>query len=601
MPPSTTNLLVQAVSTAAPVSREEQQQSSLLLYQMVRATVQEGGQEKALLQFGDHRLWVATGTPLKAGDTLNLQVVETEPKVVFKIILAGSEPGAKGLGPQVREGLTQLLSLLQKAPGELDGATLSALPKQLGLYYEADLLAGRTENAQGALKNALGLLEKGNQQQQVELKNHLSPLLEAIARLPELLPDAAGAPAGIHRQSGPLAAILRPLLHLAQSLPDLPVSPRLDSVNAAHSPRPDAASPGTGVSAFVRALGDYLAATTPLSSQALNRLEQELGPLSSLLRQSFSPESPVDSGGPKNLLGQLLQLFRGEATRSVAVPAEISVLKLAGSLQTAVFSEQPPEGRTAGLQPSAELIRLAQVLVEIPGLVGRPDQVVPFLEKQSAPVAAVLRPLLQLAEVLPASPEGKLPSSTGMATSPQTLTSQETAQTVTELLTALRSYLEPFRELTDASLERIEQQLMLLSQIQQGSFETALAAIGQKPLGKDLLGALFYLFRATPEKLHGVRGSALSKQLAEVLQKTIEQGCEQTLERQEESLRQIELWQLCRARLGDIDTSFIPLPLPFVENGFLLARRQQSADGETGQPEEIVTFSVLLELQLLVT
>jgi hypothetical protein len=448
LPPRSTNLLVQAVPTVTPISREEQQQHNLLLHQMIRATIQEGGQEKALLQFGDRRLWVETGASLKAGDTLNLQVVKTQPNLAFKIIepnllerlghslhllgnrldtltllpaiLEGREPGSNDLGPKVRDGLAQLLTLLQKAPNELDGSELSALPKRLGLYHEADLLDGRPQDAEASLKNVLGQLGVRQEQLRGQLMTHLEPLYATLTKLPEFIQISTQSASSLNQQAEGLSAVLRPLLRLAEATPEKVYFP-------------------TGV--------------------------------------------PTDPGA------------------------------------------------TAPAQP----------------VLSRPD----------------------------------------------------VAAEITTFVNALREYLQPFAELTDEALKRIEQQAALLPQIQHGLFEPALAAIGRKALGKDLLGALFHLLRAAPDKLAGSSGASLSKQIVEALQKSVTLSINHIVERQEETLRQVELWQLCRARLGDIDTSFIPLPLPFIENGFLLARRQQSPDPETAQPEEIVTLSLFLDLQKL--
>jgi hypothetical protein len=179
------------------------------------------------------------------------------------------------------------------------------------------------------------------------------------------------------------------------------------------------------------------------------------------------------------------------------------------------------------------------------------------------------------------------------------LSRQEIGQLATEFVQAIRAYLRPFAELTTESIERIEQQAVLLQQVFQGPFEQALTTIGQKPLGKDLLGALFHLLRYPPERLAEGQSSLLSQQLIESLQKIIEQENSRIEDRQEDSHRHLELWQLCRARLGDTDTSFVPLPLPFLDNGFMVAHRQRPQDSEAEGPEEIVSLSLFLDLRKL--
>jgi hypothetical protein len=290
LPPSSTNLLVQAVSTVTRASRDEQQQHNLLLHQMVRVTIQEGGQEKAPLQFGDRRLWVKTDTSLKAGDALNLQVVETQPNLAFNItepnllerlghslhlfgnrldaltllpaILKEREPGSNNLGPQVRDGLAQLLNLLQKDPNELDGSALSSPPKKLGLYHEAELLAGRPQDAEASLKNALGQLGVRQEHLRGQLMSHLEPLYAAIAKLPEFILLSTQSTFSLNQQTEGLAAVLRPLLRLAEATPEKVYSfsggPTDSSATAPTPPvlsRPDVAA---GITTFVNSLREYL-------------------------------------------------------------------------------------------------------------------------------------------------------------------------------------------------------------------------------------------------------------------------------------------------------------------------------------------------------
>lgn len=62
-----------------------------------------------------------------------------------------------------------------------------------------------------------------------------------------------------------------------------------------------------------------------------------------------------------------------------------------------------------------------------------------------------------------------------------------------------------------------------------------------------------------------------------------------------QSLQQLELFQLCQAKLAQQQIQMLPLPLPFLEQGYLIAGQSKpSKPGEEGQP---LTLSLHLALQ----
>ena len=73
----------------------------------------------------------------------------------------------------------------------------------------------------------------------------------------------------------------------------------------------------------------------------------------------------------------------------------------------------------------------------------------------------------------------------------------------------------------------------------------------------------------------------------------------------EQILEQCKLYQLCRARLSQENTLFLPLPFSFLEQGYLLAERENREDEndeETDQPWKItlnVQLTSLGNLQIL--
>lgn len=636
IPPTAVPLMPHEVPAVTPVSREERQHD-LLLHQMIRATVEEGGQEKALLNFGERKLWVETGTPLRTGDTVNLQVMENDNRLGFRLIppnllerlgqslhlldkqldpmvllpalIEGREPGGKNLDQKTRDGLDRLFSLLRRTPGELDGQALREIPQRLGLMLEAQLGSGQTEAARETLKNALGQLQQGRAQLRQELTNHLEPLFASLRTLPEQLaaaPTAAGRPTP---QAPALAAVLRPLLRLAQSLPETPAQSQASA--APPTAPPEAARTAALAREFTQALGDYL---RPFAGQTAAPL-QRLGEAARALAALPPAEAPVLREAAQQFWNRLSAAPANTPTtpeigQTLTRLAE-QLLQPATAIDDKFLRDLPRQlGLTTEGRGNAALAdrldRLAQGLGRLPEALRTPEQIGAFFDRQPSELAAVLRPLFRFAASGPmatttAAPG--LPPATAGTTPPvgfPVLPPAEIAATTQAFVEALRTYLRPFAEITDTSLARIAEQLALLPQMHPGPFDQALAALGQKPTGKDLLGALFHLLRGTPERLAESSAESLTRQLTEALGKSLYQELDRVEQRQEESLRLLELWQLCRSRLGENDSTFVPLLLPFLDNGYLVARRRESAEeGGTEGGGETFTLSLYLDLRKL--
>lgn len=630
IPPAAVPLMPHEVPAVTPVSREERQHD-LLLHQMIRATVEEGGQEKALLNFGERKLWVETGTPLRTGDTVNLQVMENDNRLGFRLIppnllerlgqslhlldkqldpmvllpalIEGREPGGKHLDQKTRDGLDRLFSLLRRAPSELDGQALREIPRRLGLMHEAQLGSGQAEAARETLKNALGQLQQGRAQLRRELTNHLEPLFRSLRELPELLSGnrtAATQPA----PPPALGAVLRPLLRLAQSLPEAPA--QTQALAAPPAAPPAAARTAALAREFTQALGGYLRPFAGQTAASLQRLEEATRALA-----APPAEAPVLREAAQQFWNRLAGApTTPEAGQALTRLAE-QLLQPAPAMDDRFLRDLPRQlGLTSEGRGNAALAdrldRLAQGLGRLPEALRTPEQIGAFLDRQPSDLAAVLRPLFRFAASAPmattAAAPGIPPTTAGTvpsATIPL-LPPAEIAATTQTFVEALRDYLRPFAAITNASLERIAEQLALLSKMPPGPFDQALAALGQKPTGKDLLGALFHLLRGTPERLAEGSAENLTRQLGEALGKSLYQELDRIEQRQEESLRHLELWQLCRSRLGENDGTFVPLPLPFLDNGYLVARRRESA--EEGGPEggsDTFTLSLFLDLRKL--
>jgi hypothetical protein len=405
--------------------------------------------------------------------------------------------------------------------------------------------------------------------------------------------------------------VLQPLLRLAQSLPETPAQPQ---ASAAPPPAPpEAARTAALAREFTQALGDYLRPFAGQTAVPLQRLEEAARALAA---PPGKAEAPVLREAAQQFWNRL---SAAPANAPTAPELEQTLTRLAEQMRQPApamddkFLRDLPRqlGLTTEGRGNAALAdrldRLVQGLGRLPEALRTPEQIGAFLDRQPSDLAAVLRPLFRFAASGPTlatttAATGMPPVNAGttLPAGIPILPPAEIAVTTQAFVEALRTYLRPFAEITDASLERITEQLALLAQMPSGPFDQALAALGQKPAGKDLLGALFHLLRGTPERLAEGTAESLARQLTEALGKSLYQELDRVEQRQEESLRHLELWQLCRSRLGESGSTFVPLPLPFLDNGYLVARRRESAEeGGAEGGSETFTLSLYLDLRKL--
>ncbi|MFO7838412.1 MAG: flagellar hook-length control protein FliK [Desulfosalsimonadaceae bacterium] len=185
---------VLSVAVPAEISMQqgtESQPLKLAQYQIVQATVAEGGMERVLLNVEQHQLSAETQVPLRQGQQLNLQVMATKPQIHLRILEeaelrhlfrllnnlgensrlapllesitswavragAAGQGGAEGGVPAETEAvLSQMSRLLGSDPAGLSGRDLSGLWHRLGLDLEALLASGREAEAGAGLKSVL--------------------------------------------------------------------------------------------------------------------------------------------------------------------------------------------------------------------------------------------------------------------------------------------------------------------------------------------------------------------------------------------------------------------------------------------------------------
>lgn len=198
-------------------TREERQHQELQLHQIIRATVAEGGQDRVLLEMGQQKVPAQTSLPLKAGQSLELQVVALTPQLQLQVVtdpltarlgqalhLLGGKwefvpplrallSGAEGeeLSPASREALQVWLGLQGEAVEKQEPAALRNLLLRLGLDLEA-VLARQQGTGEGTLKAALlEVLAKGGG----EGREHAAQLVQTLElfQLAQVRLDQQGA------------------------------------------------------------------------------------------------------------------------------------------------------------------------------------------------------------------------------------------------------------------------------------------------------------------------------------------------------------------------------------------------------------------------
>ncbi|MFP4159573.1 MAG: hypothetical protein ACLFQ9_07280 [Desulfobacterales bacterium] len=141
-------------------------------YQIVQASVAEGGLERVVLNIKDRQLSAETRVPLKSGQKLNLQVVNTSPKIhlrimeeaelrhLFRLLHSFSRniklmPVMQQMEPGARQAAGEIMRLLGSDPSAIGGKDLSGLWQGLGLNLETLLAEGNRDQAQSGLKALL--------------------------------------------------------------------------------------------------------------------------------------------------------------------------------------------------------------------------------------------------------------------------------------------------------------------------------------------------------------------------------------------------------------------------------------------------------------
>ncbi len=139
------------------------------------------------------------------------------------------------------------------------------------------------------------------------------------------------------------------------------------------------------------------------------------------------------------------------------------------------------------------------------------------------------------------------------------------------------------------------QGLQLLIQQVLGSVQPLLTEPAVLEQGRNL-GVLSQLFglNLETELLRGRTKDALSSLKVALLGDRAELG-----PKGEEALQRLELFQICRVRLAEQNLTFIPLPLSFLEEGFLLVEEQEEQDPKKNKEDTNMRLTLYLKLSSL--
>ncbi len=561
--------LVNPIATPNPVvqtgnvqlTTPEERQVDLRLEQIVRATVVEGGLDRALLEMNHRHYRAQSDLELQTGQKLTLQVLQTHPKLEFRVL---QDP----LGGR----LSQLLPLLTKS-------------------YDWSGLVGQ-------------LQQQAPQTPQAPLP---AAMAEVYSRLQQLLQPAGTASAGVHEEVARLGGQLQQLIAPKDADGRPPATSQAASTQAyqAASPsvpaQPQIAPADPGLTRLLENLQQQLqqlpqpgpasAATSELPGllaelrQQLNLPPQQARQLEQLLAQLGQELKPSTAAPAATAAG----LSREPAPPAVTAPVTGPALQVA---ETVVgHLRQLPN-----LDPklTAELERLLTQLTPTKSQPSGPAAENPTRQPGPAPPAAAVEQ-----QAVSAQQGRTLTDAAGMP-------ARELVAGLEKLVAHVQELQGQKNALAPDLLGRLEGLLTRIRQLPQGA-EVALPVLpgleqiaGQlnqlvqqqalRPEGGQLgfLSQLFG-FHLEAELLAGKQKAALASlklsllQLRKELSKTVE-----------EPLQRLELFQLCKAKLAEENLQFLPLPFAELEEGYLLVEEQRKPDGEESEPPLQLSLSLRL-------
>ncbi len=550
-PVASQNLQVQP--TTAPLATTEERQVDLRPEQMVRATVVEGGLDRALLEMNHQHYRAQSEVELQAGQKLTLQVLQTHPTLELRVI---NNPIVERLG--------QLLPLLSQS---FDWA---GLVKQL---------SGRSQLPE--IPNSAQVLQQ------------LSQLLQPSGAVsPELHSNLLQLPVQLQQLAQALAAAEGGEATL-----------KLDPQGAS-SPQSFAAVTGQTADGgqLLRDMQGQLsqlqlAAGRPVAETWVAEVRNLLAPLQQVNLSQVLPQPQAQE--LLTLVGQLR--LQPNLPPQIATELEQIVLqlKVAADAPPPAPAEQPSAAASAGQTPPAA----KAVVAALPGNAQQdpqpgdkivPEQPLSLPREQLA--ASILRTgvyqpsaaaggVVKMAAPLPVPAE--ISSSLEKLLAQVRIAQQQTGKLSPELLGRLEGLLDKLQQLPQ--LAQASQSVLPGLDLLSGQL-TQLTGQGPNQPEGGQLGVLSQLFgfHLEAELLQGKKKEALANLKASLLAVQKELG-----EEAKDPLRRIELFQLCKARLAEEQVQFLPLPFNELEEGYLLMEKMpQEESREAAEHPLHITLSL---------
>ncbi len=508
------NLFVPAATP--PADFPEELQTNLRPEQLIQATVVKGGSRGAILEINRQHYLAQGERELRVGQKINLQVLQTQPRLEFKV-----------LNSSLNDRLTQAFPLLTRS---FDWSQLVA---QLQQQTDQPLLLQTNEKIyhqlQQLLSPAAGML--------ADLKGNIAPI---VAQLQQLM-----APDETHILS-PTQVLLQPILQnnpqptsveLSQTIMQL-----IKNLQIQLSLLPKQA--GEAVPERWYAESRNVLAPLQQGRQLPQLLASQQQLLTTVLTQiqNHSRVSPQLAGEVERILVRMER----QVSRDISQPD----IKAAGmgtknpaALQQAFVHHSPQIEQPAGTTGADSLVKLS---AEIQQLLTQVTQVQVQKQGLAPELLGRLEGLLARLQQLPQSAKGT-------------------------------SILLPGFE---AIVQQLEQLVAQRPSVPQGRY-----------LG--LLSQLFG-FHLEAELRQGKQKTALASLKAALLGLQKERGAEV-----EEPLHRLELFQLCKVKLGEDQVQFLPLPFNELEEGYLLAERQSGENSDNGEDQSPLQISLSLRLSAL--
>lgn len=552
------NPSVAVQSSTSPVATTEERQLDLRLEQMVRATVVEGGLDRALLEMNHRHYRAQSDIELQVGQKLTLQVLQTHPTLELRVL---NDP----LGGR----LSQLLPLLMQ-PYDwtklLDGLRQQPQPQNLPtattqVYQQLQQLLQPNGQLPAALETSLG-----------KLPVQLRQLFIAFTGGQNGADRAGAAQQG--QQATQAHVVYQGNAALLPNLPQL--------IRALHAQ----------LTQLQNSVG------RPLPQIWQDETRQLLAPLpQNLIR--LQPQNPQ-----LNNLFTLLGQMRQQPSLPPQVAAELDRLLISQNLQG---GRELPAAARVPLQAGGQVTTAPSTAPATTVNVGPPGG------PTAQPTSPVATPAA--AGQVPsgtASSAGGTPAATSSQASTQPVVPPPTEISVglEKLLSQVQQAQGGTGRLSPELLGRLEGLIDKLQQFPQGaqtaqpllpglelmtSQLTQLTQQGvQRPEGGQLgfLSQLFG-FNLETELLKGKKKEALASLKLSLLTMQKELGPQA-----DEPLRRLEMFQLCKARLAEEQVQFLPLPFNELEEGYLFVEKQSQSDDKEGD-EAATQLSLSLRLSAL--